>query len=508
MSLYGERHIRFGRLETHERAWQMLASLHSLSRTGQWTLLSAKLGQYLKALEQSVACGGAWTLAWPLTGLAPIRGGGQGLAHHTEYAAGIAYLKDMSALNEAVKTQEVRGACRGWSTDRSSSKGRRGSRQTTARSATESKSRGCQQGCTMTGQSASASSSVPALESVSMPTPSSRSVRERLVSCCEDLTELLQSRAIPKNFTRAGYAASGEAPRSMLLGAYCTRGAGISRRTFTPFGRSILHLAHELASLRPGKGRLEPYLAINVNQNQYLSAHQDLQNWEASWLIGVSSYEHGELWLADGSAACRSQLPADLHANLPPDTLGRVVSVERKWYRLSGHHWHAVLRASGYRASITLFSPRAHDRLTSGHWKQLLQLGFPMAPILERLLHAAADPSLSLTTIPTQVPAQPKIVSKPAANTPEKESSEFGLDSVLETLMVLRTHLPSDLREFMHAVFLRTRSDVKRPASRPSNSSQWGLPLPVPFVDVGSPFAPSAPNSGRRRARYYREGLP
>eukprot|EP00971_Amphidinium_carterae_P091285 1806783-Amphidinium_carterae.1 len=106
MSLCGERHIRFGRLETHERTWHMLASLHSLSRTGQWTLLSAKLGQYLKALEQSVACGGGWSLAWPLTGLAPIRGGGQGLAHHTEYAAGIAYLKDMTALQEAIKKSE------------------------------------------------------------------------------------------------------------------------------------------------------------------------------------------------------------------------------------------------------------------------------------------------------------------------------------------------------------------------------------------------------------------
>eukprot|EP00971_Amphidinium_carterae_P088886 1759175-Amphidinium_carterae.1 len=106
MALYGERHIRFGRLETHERTWHMLSALHSLSRTGQWTLLSARLGQYLKAVEQSVSCGGSWGLAWPLTGLAPLRGGGQGLAHHAEYAAGIAYLKDMSALSEAMKKSE------------------------------------------------------------------------------------------------------------------------------------------------------------------------------------------------------------------------------------------------------------------------------------------------------------------------------------------------------------------------------------------------------------------
>eukprot|EP00971_Amphidinium_carterae_P285719 5673079-Amphidinium_carterae.2 len=128
MALYGERHIRFGKLETHERAWHMLSSLHSLSRTGQWTLLSARLGQYLKALEQSVSCGGSWGLAWPLTGLAPLRGGGQGLAHHSEYAAGIAYLKDMSALNDAMRKSETPGAPSGGSSPPGTGGGKAGGR--------------------------------------------------------------------------------------------------------------------------------------------------------------------------------------------------------------------------------------------------------------------------------------------------------------------------------------------------------------------------------------------
>eukprot|EP00971_Amphidinium_carterae_P195779 3885030-Amphidinium_carterae.3 len=43
----------------------------------------------------------------------------------------------------------------------------------------------------------------------------------------------LTKHTIPKTYTRAGYAASGEAPRSMLLGAYCSRGCGLTRRSMT-----------------------------------------------------------------------------------------------------------------------------------------------------------------------------------------------------------------------------------------------------------------------------------
>eukprot|EP00971_Amphidinium_carterae_P314554 6252250-Amphidinium_carterae.1 len=172
----------------------------------------------------------------------------------------------------------------------------------------------------------------------------------------------------------------------MLLGAYCTRGCGLSRRSFTPTGRVILHLAHELAALRPGDARYEPYISVNVNQNQHLCAHRDLQNWEHSWVLGLGEYLGGEMWIADESRACRHALPLALHGDLPADTLGRLVKVRRKWFRFSGRHWHAVLEAEGYRASLTLFTPRAHHLLTVGHWRQLAQLGFPVHELLKRML--------------------------------------------------------------------------------------------------------------------------
>eukprot|EP00971_Amphidinium_carterae_P238994 4744207-Amphidinium_carterae.1 len=61
--------IKFGRLEGHGRTFTMLAHLHGLARSGQPGLLSARTRQFLKATELAAQCGGAWKLAWLLTGL-------------------------------------------------------------------------------------------------------------------------------------------------------------------------------------------------------------------------------------------------------------------------------------------------------------------------------------------------------------------------------------------------------------------------------------------------------
>eukprot|EP00971_Amphidinium_carterae_P314555 6252250-Amphidinium_carterae.2 len=73
--------------------------------------------------------------------------------------------------------------------------------------------------------------------------------------------------------------------------------------------------------------------------------------------------------------------------------------------------------------------------------------------------------------------------------------------------MLLRTHPPSDLREFMHAVASKIRLGSHRPTQQPTDAAQWSLPLPVPFAEVlALPRTPmSLPTSGRRRSRYFRE---
>ena len=84
----------------------MIAALHSLSRAKNHKLLDARLGQYLKAIEQSVLARGSWQMAWLLTGLPEPRPQGhvnQGLAHPAEFAAGVAFMRETRVLEEAVR---------------------------------------------------------------------------------------------------------------------------------------------------------------------------------------------------------------------------------------------------------------------------------------------------------------------------------------------------------------------------------------------------------------------
>ena len=44
MALCGRQRISFGRLESHERFWEMLSALHALHRSQQYDLLGARIG--------------------------------------------------------------------------------------------------------------------------------------------------------------------------------------------------------------------------------------------------------------------------------------------------------------------------------------------------------------------------------------------------------------------------------------------------------------------------------
>eukprot|EP00971_Amphidinium_carterae_P324575 6450858-Amphidinium_carterae.1 len=111
MELYAERCIRFNRLEGHERMFALLAHLHGLSRGGQHALVSARIGQFLKAVELSVQSGGSWKLAWHLTGLPEVRSQsanmiGRGLGLPAEYSATVAYVRDMNTIEQVMAKAE------------------------------------------------------------------------------------------------------------------------------------------------------------------------------------------------------------------------------------------------------------------------------------------------------------------------------------------------------------------------------------------------------------------
>ena len=110
---YGRQQIRVGQLDTHEYMWTMICTLHSLHRSNQVALLGAKLGQYAKAIEASVRAKGRWEYAWLFTGEEDPRAKGagrRGLTHPAEFAAAVAYTKEVRALEEYLGRESGRGS--------------------------------------------------------------------------------------------------------------------------------------------------------------------------------------------------------------------------------------------------------------------------------------------------------------------------------------------------------------------------------------------------------------
>ena len=107
METYKRARVPFARNpegENLERFWDMLGSLHSLDVQGNHKLLSAKLRQYLKALEQVNLTEGDWEMPWLLTRLPdprPRKRVGTGLLHPAEWAAKLSHLREAYALEKA-----------------------------------------------------------------------------------------------------------------------------------------------------------------------------------------------------------------------------------------------------------------------------------------------------------------------------------------------------------------------------------------------------------------------
>eukprot|EP00971_Amphidinium_carterae_P246791 4901513-Amphidinium_carterae.2 len=114
---YAASRVQFRRLETHERCFHMLASLHSHEMRGEYTVMLAKTCQYLKAIEQSTQQNGAWRASWLLTGLPdprpPPGSLQQGLSHAAELGLAASYLKEWKILEETAKKESEGSAQQG-----------------------------------------------------------------------------------------------------------------------------------------------------------------------------------------------------------------------------------------------------------------------------------------------------------------------------------------------------------------------------------------------------------
>ena len=100
---YARRKIEWGKSVDLEHAYHLVAEIHRLMHNQEYDMAEAFVCQTLKSFEQVILDRGDWQLAWAYTGLPELRSTSRvrrGGAHPVEISAGMAYLKEMRAVEE------------------------------------------------------------------------------------------------------------------------------------------------------------------------------------------------------------------------------------------------------------------------------------------------------------------------------------------------------------------------------------------------------------------------
>eukprot|EP00971_Amphidinium_carterae_P122874 2432217-Amphidinium_carterae.2 len=138
------------------------------------------------------------------------------------------------------------------------------------------------------------------------------------------------------------------------------------------------------------------YLSININDNEMLPGHRDVNNLSSTWVCATGDYRGGLLWVQMFADEVDDQcvpMPPDLQGKAPPNLVGKLYDPYHDWVVFDGDRWHCVLPAYGRRISVSLFTPRGYRLLEPQHWQQLYDLGFVISPLLKvRLASMDAEP--------------------------------------------------------------------------------------------------------------------
>eukprot|EP00971_Amphidinium_carterae_P190666 3783721-Amphidinium_carterae.3 len=173
-----------------------------------------------------------------------------------------------------------------------------------------------------------------------------------------ELTRLLNEHRVPLAPQRTNVRHEGISARSVLLGAFTTRGTGVTRRCKEPHWAKILSLVHELAKLRGEDRRKVPYCAIQITSTCDgcpLPPHVDGNNEGPTDILVAGNFEGGEL-----------------HCD------GKVVDAIGKWAVFDGNKVHHGDAYRGTRVSIALYKPRGWHELSESVRAELVQHGFPV----------------------------------------------------------------------------------------------------------------------------------
>eukprot|EP00971_Amphidinium_carterae_P334824 6470319-Amphidinium_carterae.1 len=189
------------------------------------------------------------------------------------------------------------------------------------------------------------------------------------------LTEAVAGTLVPKQ--RPSWMKLGVSrPRTMLLGAYTSQGAGVSRRSHDH--ADLLHLIHRAAKW---SGRGSPYSSIMVSKQLQARPHRDARNTGLNSLLALGSFTGGEILVesADGP----------LQMQLEDGTMVPAADITQKgqWVHFDASCFHEVRESTGERLSVVLFLCTGLHRLDETAWTELGVLGFDV----EALRNVAAE---------------------------------------------------------------------------------------------------------------------
>ena len=114
-----------------------------------------------------------------------------------------------------------------------------------------------------------------------------------------------------------------------------------------------------------------PFTSVALFSDLATPLHSDRNNAKGfdNFLIGVSSFTQGGLWLENPNGTCPAPAP---HSHV----LGHVLPVSRRCVTFNAHKRHATMPWSGHRVVMAGFVIKGYEAISSSDHNTLLSLGF------------------------------------------------------------------------------------------------------------------------------------
>eukprot|EP00971_Amphidinium_carterae_P327117 6458291-Amphidinium_carterae.2 len=160
---------------------------------------------------------------------------------------------------------------------------------------------------------------------------------------------------------------AGKPLRCIILGAYTSQGAGVTKRTQQAAQDGILQAVMAMASFR---GRRLPFSSVCITQNGQAPVHKDRNNEGPSSVIAFGQFKGGELLIQNDAG--KKYIQTETEGQVRASSL----QCKRCWNYFAVQKYHMVLPFTGERFSVSLYCCRNLKRLDTEDLARLAQWGF------------------------------------------------------------------------------------------------------------------------------------